>query len=195
MQTKYKMRDVHFTFSCSLIKFLFTSSLLQPETVSLLQTPTAAWWQSKRKTNYWVRFWPYQVVPDLWWCGVNWTDLCEVILFWTAVQWSEVKWSEVKWSEVKWSEVKWSEVKWAKVNIGDVSAMYIIVILYWGHLIVLWLFHLVRILYCGCNWFCNVRVCVCVGFVKCGCVCVGFEKCGCVCVGFVKCGCVYLWVL
>jgi len=36
-------------------------------------------------------------------------------------------------------------------------------------LIVLWLFHLVCISYCGCfNWFCNVWLCVCVGFVKCG---------------------------
>ena len=36
-------------------------------------------------------------------------------------------------------------------------------------LIVLWLFYLVCILYCGCfNLFCNVRVCVCVGFVMCG---------------------------
>ena len=44
---------------------------------------------------------------------------------------------------------------------------------------------------CG---FCNVWVCVCVGFVICGCVCVGFVMCGCVCVGFVMCG-VYVWVL
>jgi len=29
---------------------------------------------------------------------------------------------------------------------------------------------------CG---FCNVWVCVCVGFVMCGCVCVGFVMCGC----------------
>jgi len=33
---------------------------------------------------------------------------------------------------------------------------------------------------CMCE-FCNVWVCVCVGFVKCG--------------GFVMCGCVYVWVL
>jgi hypothetical protein len=59
---------------------------------------------------------------------------------------------------------------------------------------------------CG---FCNVWVCVCMGFVMCGCVllcvgvcmygycnvwvcvCVGFVMCGCVCVcvGFVMCGC------
>jgi len=49
---------------------------------------------------------------------------------------------------------------------------------------------------CG---FCNVLLCVCVGFVMCGCVCVCM--CGfcnvllCVCVGFVICCCVYVWVL
>jgi len=49
--------------------------------------------------------------------------------------------------------------------------MHIMVTLYWGYLTVLWLFHLVCILYCGCfNWFCNVWVCVCVGFVMCGCM-------------------------
>jgi hypothetical protein len=42
--------------------------------------------------------------------------------------------------------------------LGDQSAMYIRVILYWGYLIVLWLFYL---------------VCVCVGFVMCGC----FDNC------------------
>ena len=46
--------------------------------------------------------------------------------------------------------------------LGDKSAMYIRVTLYWGYWIVLWLFHLVCVLYCGCfNWFCNVWVCVC----------------------------------
>ena len=47
---------------------------------------------------------------------------------------------------------------------------------------------------CG---FCNVWLCVCVGFVMCGCVYVWvlyFEGM-CVCVGFVMCGCVYVWVL
>jgi hypothetical protein len=47
---------------------------------------------------------------------------------------------------------------------------------------------------CG---FCNVWVCVCVGFVMGGCVYVcGFCN-GWVCesVGFVMCGCVYMWVL
>ena len=47
--------------------------------------------------------------------------------------------------------------------------------------------------------FCNVWVCVCVGFVMC--VCEGVCMCGfcnvwlCVCMGFVMCGCVYVWVL
>jgi len=35
---------------------------------------------------------------------------------------------------------------------------------------------------CG---FCNVWLCVCVGFIM----------CGCVCLGFVMCGCLYVWVL
>ena len=59
---------------------------------------------------------------------------------------------------------------------------------------------------CMCG-FCNVWVCVCMGFVMCACVC-GFCKvrvclcvdfvmcvCVCVCVDFVKCGCVYVLVL
>ena len=83
------------------------------------------------------------------WCGVNWRDLCEVILF---------------WSEVKRSEVSYGEI------LGDKSTMYIRVTLYWGYLIVLWLFHLVCIFYCGCfNLFYGVWECVCVGFVMCGC--------------------------
>jgi hypothetical protein len=37
---------------------------------------------------------------------------------------------------------------------------------------VLYLFYLVCTMYCGSfNLFCNVWVCVCVGFVMCGCVC------------------------
>jgi len=49
--------------------------------------------------------------------------------------------------------------------------------------------------------FCNVWLCVCVGFVMYGCVyeCVGvcgyFNVWMCVCVGFVMCGCVYVWDL
>ena len=76
---------------------------------------------------------------------------------------------------VKWFyfEVKWSELRW---SFGDKTAMYISVTLYWGYLIVLWLFYLVCILCCGCfNLIRNVWVCVCVGFVMCGCVCM----CGC----------------
>jgi len=58
---------------------------------------------------------------------------------------------------------------------------------------------------CMCG-FCNVWVCVCVGFVICGVFMCGFCSvclwgegiCNvwvCVCVGFVMCGCVYVWVL
>jgi hypothetical protein len=39
--------------------------------------------------------------------------------------------------------------------------------------------------------FCNVWVCICVGFVMCGCVYVWV----CVCVVFVKFGCAYVWFL
>jgi len=46
---------------------------------------------------------------------------------------------------------------------------------------------------CG---FCNVWVCVCVGFLMCGlCMCGFCNVWVCVCVVFVMCGCVYVWVL
>jgi hypothetical protein len=62
-----------------------------------------------------------------------------------------------------------SEVELGEV-LGDKSTMHIRVTLYWGYLIVLWLFHLVCILYWGrFDLFCNVWMCVCVGFVMCGC--------------------------
>ena len=80
--------------------------------------------------------------------------------------------------------------------LGDKSTLYIRVTLYWGYLIVLWLFHLVCILYCGClNWFCDVWVCV-----FCVCVCVYVWMCGCVyvwvcvCVGVCMCGICNVWV-
>jgi len=45
--------------------------------------------------------------------------------------------------------------------LEDKSTLYITVTLNWGYLIVLWVFHLVRILCCGCfDWVCNVCVCV-----------------------------------
>jgi len=49
-------------------------------------------------------------------------------------KWSDVKCSDVEWSDViyvKWSEMKWSEVSYGEV-LGDKSAMYIRVTLYWG---------------------------------------------------------------
>jgi hypothetical protein len=94
------------------------------------------------------------------------------------VEWSDVIY--VKWFcfEVKWSELKWSSSR-QKYPVLRAT-------LYWGYLIVLWLFHLVCILCCGCfNWFCVVWVCVCVGVCMCGfcnawvCVCVGFVMCRC----------------
>ena len=49
--------------------------------------------------------------------------------------------------------------------------------------------------------FCNVWVCVCVGFVMCGCVCVGgmfvfvgFVMCVCVCGFFNVCVCMCVYV-
>ena len=93
-------------------------------------------------------------------------------------KWIDVKCSDVVWIDViyvKWLcfEVKWSEVSYIEV-LGDKSRMHIIVTLYWGYLIVLWLFYLVCILYCGCfNWFCNVWACVIVGFEMYG----SFDNC------------------
>jgi len=55
---------------------------------------------------------------------------------------------------VKWVTV--SEVSYGEVLV-DKSTIYIRVTLYCGYLIVLWLFHLVWISYCGClNLLCNV---------------------------------------
>jgi hypothetical protein len=71
-----------------------------------------------------------------------------------------------------WSDfiLKRSEVSYGEV-LGDKSAMYIRVTLYWGYLIILWLFHLGT----SCTVFvltCTVVVLTC----------------------FVMCGCVYVWV-
>ena len=68
--------------------------------------------------------------------------------------------------------LKWSEVKWSYGEVlVDKGTMYDRVTVHWGYLIVLWLFHVVCILCCGCfNLFCTVLVCVCVDFVICGCV-------------------------
>jgi hypothetical protein len=78
--------------------------------------------------------------------------------------------------------------------------MYIRVNLYRVYSIVLCLFYLVCILYCGCfNLFCNVWVCVvcevCVVCVVCVCVCRFCNVWVCVYVGFVMCECVNVWVL
>ena len=69
-----------------------------------------------------------------------------------------------------------------RTNWQTKCTMCLRVTLYWGYLIVLWLFHLVCILYCGCfNWFCNVWLCVYGGVLQCVVVC----TCGC----FVMCEC------
>jgi len=55
--------------------------------------------------------------------------------------------------------------------LGDKSTMHIRVTLYLGYLIILRIFYLVCVLYCGCfNLFCNIWVRVCVSVVRCGCV-------------------------
>ena len=91
-----------------------------------------------------------------WWCRmVILTEIfcfvCEVILFWSEVSYVEV--------------------------LRDISNMYIRVTLYWlycGYFI--WCVSCtVVVLTCFVTWecmygFCNVWVCVCVGFVMCGCV-------------------------
>jgi hypothetical protein len=94
----------------------------------------------------------------------------------------EVMWSVVMWSELTW--LMWSDfiLGWREVSYGEVlvdkGAMYIMVTLYWGYLILLWLFHLGI----SCTVFvliCTVVVLYC--FVMCGCVCV--------CVCFAMHGC------
>ena len=93
---------------------------------------------------------------------------------WSVVMWSEVTWC--MWSDfvLKWSAGKWSYFE----DLRDKINMHIRVTLYWGYLIVLWLFDFSRI-------SCIVVVLTC--FVMCECVCV--------CVDCVMCGCVYVWVV
>ena len=107
------------------------------------------------------------------WSELTWFMWSDFVLKWSEVKWSDVKCSDVEWTDViyaKWFcfEVKWSEANWNEVSCGEVledkSTIYVRITLYWGYLIVLWLFRLVFILYCGCfNLFCIVLVCVCVG--------------------------------
>ena len=80
-------------------------------------------------------------------------------------------WATLPASLIHFHELcNWSEVSYVEV-LGDKSTMHIRVTFYWGYLIVLWLFYLVRILFSGCfNLFCNMWVCVCVGFVLSGCL-------------------------
>jgi len=62
----------------------------------------------------------------------------EVILFWSEIQGSELRWSS------------WGQ-----------KYHYIWMTFYWEYLSVLWVFHLMCILYCGCfNFFCNAWVSV-----------------------------------
>jgi hypothetical protein len=96
--------------------------------------------------------------------------LCKEIIHHFFMRSIANKWSEVK---LKWViEVKWS-VSYGEFLVGT-GAMYIMVTLYWGNLIILWLFHLgmsrtvfvlictVVVLNCFVKCVC-VRVCVCMG--------------------------------
>jgi hypothetical protein len=99
---------------------------------------------------------------------------------------------------VKWAGTHSAVITCAGFLLSQLqySNVHIRVTLYWGYLIVLRLFYLVCISYCGCfNLFCNMWVCVCVGVCLYGfcnmsvCVCVGVCLYGfcnmwvCVCVG------------
>ena len=104
-----------------------------------------------------------------------WVRISEVMR--SVVMWSELTW--YMWSDfvLKWSELKWSELHWS--SWGQ-STMHIWVTLYWGYLIVLWLFH-----WCVS---CTVAVLICFVIRVCGCVYV--LVCG-LCNVWV---CVYVWV-
>ena len=114
-----------------------------------------------------------EVIPppdgEVYWCGVNWRNLCEVILFWSEVQWFEVSYVDV---------------------LGDRSVMYIGWPCIEGNLLYcdyfIWCVSctvvvLTCFVICGCGMcgFCNVWMCVCVGVCMYGfcnvwmCVCVG----------------------
>jgi hypothetical protein len=135
---------------------------------------------------------------------VNWRDLreFEFILKSSELKWSEVKCSDVNWrdlcevefifklSEVKWIRVKCGDVNWRDLRevefilkfeqsygevLGDKTAMYIRVTLYWGYLVILWLVHL------GVSWT--------VGFVTCTAIVLNcFVMCGSFCN---MCNCIY----
>jgi hypothetical protein len=47
---------------------------------------------------------------DVYWCGVNWRDLCEVM--WSVVMWGELTW--FMWSDVKCIDVGWTDVIYVK---------------------------------------------------------------------------------
>ena len=91
------------------------------------------------------------------------------VMMWRSVEmWrSVVMWSELMW--FMWSDfiLKWSEVSYGEV-LRDISTI-LRVILHWGYLIILWLFHL--------GLSCTMVVWTC--FVICGCVCVDFVMCRC----------------
>ena len=86
------------------------------------------------------------------------------------------------WSEVKWSEVKCVTVKFLRTNVPCT--------LWWPYIEGTGLYcdYFMWCVFCAVGWFCNVWVCVCVGFM-CGCVYVLVL----LCVGvLVICVCLYL---
>jgi len=95
---------------------------------------------------------------------------------------SEMSWSVVMLSELTW--YMWSDffLKWREVNyievLRDKSSMYIRVILYWYlYLYILYWLYCDYFIWClslavfVLTLFCNMWLCVRVGFVMCGCVC------------------------
>jgi len=103
---------------------------------------------------------------------VNWRDICEVILFW----------SEVKWVTSNFLGTKLPcTLGWPYTEGTWLCCDYII----WG----------VSCTVCF-NLFCNLWVCVCVGFVMCGCVYVWVCNVWvCVCVGGCFDNCVGILVI
>ena len=156
----------------------FRSDFLSPKRLQIIARPQGVTWQQTPKTSYWWLLCARQIQFLSTYFLKSGIILSPII--------SEVMWSELTWFMCKWFCSEWSEVGYGEV-FRDKGTTYIRVTVYWGYLMVLWLFHVVRILCCGCfNWFCYVWVCVCVDFCN---------VWLCVCVDFVMCGCVYVWIL
>ena len=113
-------------------------------------------------------------------------------VMWRVVMWSELTWFLCKWFcfEEKWSELKWVTVKFLGTKLPCTLG--------WPYTEGTWLYcdhfmWFVCILCCGCfNLYCDVWVCVCVGFVICGCF---GNICTCIyCVLYCLCCVLYCFV-